>query len=82
MLEELGELEMKEIITALYKQAKKGNVKAIQEVLDRYYGKSQQNINHSGEIKTSEDIDLSNLTKEEKIQLGTLRLKAKGINND
>lgn len=33
-----------EIIDALYKQAKKGNVRAAAELLDRAYGKSKQAI--------------------------------------
>jgi hypothetical protein len=45
----------------------------------KYGDKLELENKHSGEIKTTENIDLSNLTKEEKHQLGTLRLKAKGL---
>ena len=44
LMEELGDEGIKAVVQALYTQAKKGNVKAIQEVLDRYYGKSKQSI--------------------------------------
>lgn len=53
LIEELGDEGMQSVIAALHTQAKKGNVKAISELLDRYYGKTTQgiNLNHSGEIK-------------------------------
>ena len=42
----------KEIIEALYKQAKKGNVGAASLLMDRAYGKAQQNIKLSGNVNS------------------------------
>jgi hypothetical protein len=53
LLEALGDDGMEAVIKALHTQAKKGNVKAIQEVLDRYYGKVKQDIGIEGEITTN-----------------------------
>lgn len=47
LLDEIGDTGMREIIKALYKKAKAGDVRAIQEVLDRAYGKAQQSIDHT-----------------------------------
>lgn len=49
--EEVGEKGCREVISALLKQAKKGNVKAIQEILDRTYGKTKQVIEQSGTLE-------------------------------
>jgi DNA replication initiation complex subunit (GINS family) len=81
LLEELGDEGMREVIEALHKQAKKGNVKAIETLLDRYYGKVKQQLDLSGEIKQTQQPDLSNLTDEEKKQFGQLRKRANGIND-
>lgn len=57
LIEDLGSEGMEVVIQALFTQAKKGNVKAIQELLDRYYGKVKQentNINLNTEV-TKED---------------------------
>lgn len=50
IIEEVGDKGYREVITALLKQAKKGNVKAIQEILDRGYGKAPQRHDHEGEV--------------------------------
>ena len=59
LLEEIGEADMRDIIGALYAQAKKGNVKAIQEVLDRYYGKVKQEIDQKNTNVNYNTIELS-----------------------
>lgn len=41
---------LKSVLKALHTQAKNGNVRAIQEILDRYYGKPKQDIGISGEV--------------------------------
>lgn len=45
--EENGKMLIDHVINALYKQAKKGNVAACRELLDRAYGKPQASIDHS-----------------------------------
>jgi len=40
------------VVEALVNQAKKGNIKAIQELFDRKFGKVPQNIGLSGQLKT------------------------------
>ena len=48
------------VVAALVGQAKKGNIKAIQELFDRKFGKVPQNIGLSGQLKTiSEPIKLT-----------------------
>lgn len=46
--EEVGEQGYREVITQLLKQAKKGNLKAIQEIMDRGYGKTIQKSELTG----------------------------------
>lgn len=53
LLEELGDEGMREVIKALHVQAKKGNIKAIDVLLDRYYGKVSQDLKLSGEVTTN-----------------------------
>ena len=38
---------MKEILTSLQAQAKKGNIRAAEMILDRAYGKPKQSIDHT-----------------------------------
>lgn len=40
----LDDAKMKDIITSLYKAAKKGNVKAADVLFDRMYGKAKQSL--------------------------------------
>lgn len=47
LYEEIGEDGIRQVLQALHKEAKKGNVRAIQELLDRAYGKAQQKIDHT-----------------------------------
>lgn len=54
-IEKNGDLD--DVLKALYKQAQKGNVKAIQEIFDRYYGKSGQKI-ELGNIAGSEGLKI------------------------
>ena len=56
LIEELGDEGMKAVITALHAQAKKGNVKAIEALLDRYYGKTAQAIDLSSKDGTMKPI--------------------------
>lgn len=55
LAEVLGELEgdsvARQILEAMVKQAKKGDVRAAELLLERAYGKPKQPIEHSGEIK-------------------------------
>lgn len=51
------------VVAALVSQAKKGNIKAIQELFDRKFGKVPQNIGLSGQIKTT--VEPINLTDEQ-----------------
>jgi hypothetical protein len=44
--DEVGDKGIREVLKALYKKAKAGDVRAIQELLDRSYGKSNQTIDH------------------------------------
>lgn len=46
-----GNSVAKEIIEAMVKRAKKGDVRAAELLLERAYGKPTQPIEHSGEIK-------------------------------
>lgn len=39
-----GKTKLENILDTLYKQAIKGDVRAIQEILDRFYGKAKQEI--------------------------------------
>lgn len=50
--EEDGKTKLEKVLEMLYKQAVKGDVRAIQEVLDRFYGKIRQehDINFDPEI--------------------------------
>lgn len=53
LIEAIGDEGMEVIVQALFNQAKKGNIKAIQELFDRYYGKVKQentNVNLNTEI--------------------------------
>lgn len=56
--DEVGDKGMREAVQALLKAAKKGNVKAIQELLDRGYGKVKQPIDHTnnGEAFNLQDL--------------------------
>lgn len=72
LIEELGDDGMKAVIEALHKQAKKGNVKAIETLLDRYYGKVKQevdnkntNINYNAEVSKKEAKDISDALEDE-----------------
>ena len=79
LIEDMGEDNIKAVVEALYKQAKKGNVKAIQEVLDRYYGKSQQSIDISTKGESlNKKVDLSKLTEEELREYAALQSKLEG----
>ena len=79
LLEELGGEGIREVIKALHTQAKKGNVKAIQELLDRYYGKSQQSIDLSTKGESlNKKVDLSKLTEEELREYAALQSKLEG----
>lgn len=51
------------VVAALVNQAKKGNIKAIQELFDRKFGKVPQNIGLSGNLKTT--IEPIHLTDEQ-----------------
>jgi hypothetical protein len=39
-----GKTKLENVLDTLYKQAIKGDVRAIQEILDRFYGKAKQEI--------------------------------------
>ena len=45
--EDGGITELEEVLQALKAEAKKGNVRAAQELLDRAYGRPQQSIDHT-----------------------------------
>lgn len=49
--EENGNSTAKVILESMVKQAKKGDVRAAELLLERAYGKAKQPIEHSGEIK-------------------------------
>jgi hypothetical protein len=66
LIEELGDEGMRAVITALHKQAKRGNVKAIETLLDRYYGKVKQG--HDLTTNGESFNDLSQLPTEELIK--------------
>ena len=46
-----GKSAAHDILVALYKKAKRGDVRAAELLLERAYGKPKQPIEHSGEIK-------------------------------
>jgi len=48
LIKTLTETELTAILKALIKKAKSGEVRAIQELFDRAYGKSKQFIDHGG----------------------------------
>lgn len=56
MIEEQGLDEMEAVVKALFKRAKQGDVKAINEVFNRYYGTVGQKIQH--ELETPQEINL------------------------
>lgn len=66
LIEEIGETDMRAVVNALYTQAKRGNVKAIQEVLDRYYGKVSQHLDFDGNVKTKTLIEFKRFDNEAK----------------
>lgn len=41
---EEGKTKLRNVLDALYKRAVKGDIRAVQEVLDRMYGKSRQSV--------------------------------------
>jgi len=51
------------VVAALVAQAKKGNIKAIQELFDRKFGKVPQNIGLSGNLHTT--VEPIHLTDEQ-----------------
>jgi len=55
-----GMSALEAILKALFKRALSGDVRAAQELLDRGFGKSQQSIQHSGELKTINEPTLTN----------------------
>lgn len=52
MIEDFGADEMREVFAALYKQAKKGNVRAAELLIERAYGKVKQELIHDIEAPT------------------------------
>jgi hypothetical protein len=50
IVEEVGEEGLREAMKKLRSLAIKGNLKAIQELLDRTYGKAPQKLEHEGEV--------------------------------
>ncbi len=54
--EDTGTSDDKEIVKALVEKAKKGDLKAIDTVLDRVDGKAEQTINLEGELRTEESF--------------------------
>lgn len=61
------------VIKALRAKAVKGDIRAIEILLDRYYGKVKQSIDLDGEVSFNKKIDLSNLTDEQLRQLAHLQ---------
>lgn len=51
-----GKTGLDEILAALQKRATKGDVRAAQELLDRAFGKSKQQIEHSGDAFDSVNV--------------------------
>ena len=51
ILDEIGDDGIRLILVALFNKAKKGDVRAIQEILDRGYHKPQQHIDHTTKDK-------------------------------
>lgn len=69
------ESEAKNVLEALLKQAKKGNVQAAIAVLDRAYGKPKQPVEHSGDQEKPVRFKAEELTKEQLKALTELRDK-------
>lgn len=59
IFDEVGEEGLRAAILKLGQLAKNGNIKAIQELLDRGYGKSKQSVAYEGELKIKSTKDLT-----------------------
>lgn len=76
--DESGELsEAREVLNSLLKQAKKGNVRAAEVILNRAYGMPKQPMEHSGKDGGAIKFDTSALSKEEKRAMLQMLDKAK-----
>jgi len=51
-----GKTALERVITAIYNRALKGDTVAARELLDRYFGKVSQPLEHEGEIKIIREI--------------------------
>jgi len=51
------------LLRKLFTMGMSGNVRAIQELLDRGYGKASQFVEHSGEIKTQQKLTDEQINK-------------------
>lgn len=69
------ESEAKNVLEALLKQAKKGNVQAAVAVLDRAYGKPKQPVEHSGDKDNPVRVNVDSLTDEQLKALTEIRDK-------
>lgn len=69
------ESEAKNVLEALLKQAKKGNVQAAVAVLDRAYGKPKQPVEHSGDKDNPVKVQVDSLTDEQLKALTEIRDK-------
>lgn len=73
--EDPDESEAKNVLAALLKEAKKGNVQAAVAVLDRAYGKPKQPVEHSGDKDNPVRVNVDSLTDEQLKALTEIRDK-------
>jgi len=57
--EKNGKTALDEILDALWEKAKKGDVRAAQELMDRGFGKAQQFIDHTSDGEKITDIKIT-----------------------
>lgn len=74
--------EAKEVLNALLKQAKKGNVRAAEVILNRAYGMPKQPVEHSGKDGNAIEFATTSLSIEEKRALLKLAKQRGNANGD